>query len=299
MILPFSLRELQYFVTVVAEGQITQAAAKLHVAQPALSKTIAKLEASMKISLLERQARGVRPTEAGAVFYEKASLVVAAAEDAATALGPWVRAEQAVVLGCFPSIQGFSRPILRRYMETHPQVEVEVRHLPLARRVIELKNGAIDAELLYPPTPDPALVIETVACSPRYVLLPERHRLGKESSLVFEQIADETFPGRHPSVSEQWAEEAWLSRHRGSNPPVTVEAPVTLDALWALVYSGKAIAVLPKFMVESSEGDGVRAVPLVDVPPLEIGLARRKRDTRAVVTDMFDVARSLDLGAST
>ena len=180
-------------------------------------------------------------------------------------------------------------------MEKHPGVAVEIRHLRHTRRVVELKNGGIDAELLYPPTPDPDLVIETVASSPRYVLLAEHHRLGQETSLVFEQIADETFPGRHPSVSEQWAEEAWLSRHRGSKPPVTVEAPVTLDALWALVYSGKAIAVLPGFMVESSEGDGVRAVPLTDVPPLEIGLARRRDDTRAVVTSMFEVARSLDL----
>ncbi len=74
------LRQFLYFVTVVEEGQITRAATRLHVAQPALSQAIAKLEDSVGVRLLERHARGVTPTPAGAAFLEKARAALTATE---------------------------------------------------------------------------------------------------------------------------------------------------------------------------------------------------------------------------
>src|SRR5437763_1477610 len=67
------LRQLHYFVVVVEEGQMTSAASRLHIAQPALSQAIAKLEADLGVKLFERHSRGVIPTEAGAAFFERAS----------------------------------------------------------------------------------------------------------------------------------------------------------------------------------------------------------------------------------
>ncbi len=68
--------QLRYFVTVAEEGQITRAAKKLYIAQPALSQAIAQLESELGLQLLERHARGVRLTAAGAAFLEKARAVV-------------------------------------------------------------------------------------------------------------------------------------------------------------------------------------------------------------------------------
>jgi DNA-binding transcriptional LysR family regulator len=281
------LRQLHAFVTVVEVGQITRAAERLHIAQPALSQQISKLEVSVGTRLLDRHPRGVSPTPAGAVFLEKARATLEAAAEAQAVLGPWLREETALCVGYFSSLQTVARPILRRYMEAYPSVNVDVRHLNLSDRLVALKRGEIDAEFLLPPPLDPSLVVETVMYSPRYVLLNERHPLAGEGSLVFEQIANETFPGRHPSVPEKWAEDAWLINYRGSDPPMTAEMPVTVDELWALIYAGKAIAVLPEFMVSPTAGDGVRAVPLADVEPLEVGLARRADDARLVVENLF------------
>ena len=64
----FRARHLRYFVTVVEEGQITRAAAKLHMAQPALSQAIADLESRLGLRLLIRHTRGVALTPNGEVF---------------------------------------------------------------------------------------------------------------------------------------------------------------------------------------------------------------------------------------
>ena len=79
----FKRGHLLYFVTVADEGQITRAARKLNLAQPALSQAIAQLEADLGFKLLERHARGVTLTRAGEAFLVNARAAVSAWSDAA------------------------------------------------------------------------------------------------------------------------------------------------------------------------------------------------------------------------
>src|SRR3984885_3610775 len=69
-------RQLFYFVKIVEAGSFSQAARTIHVAQPALSQQIAELEASLGVPLLQRSARGVKPTVAGEKLYEEASSIL-------------------------------------------------------------------------------------------------------------------------------------------------------------------------------------------------------------------------------
>jgi DNA-binding transcriptional LysR family regulator len=281
------LRQLHYFVVVVEEGQMTRAAVRLHIAQPALSQAIAKLEADLGAQLLERHARGVSTTAAGEAFFEMAARALVAVEEAEEALDPWLTGAPRLQVG-FPQAAGdIARALLRRFMLSRPDVDVETRHLAPGERLVELKRGRIDAELLYPPPRDEQLIERVVAVSPRYVLVNEEHPLAGESSLVFSQIEHETLPGRHPSVAEQLAQDAWLSTYRDAPPRLSVTAPTSLDELWTLVSMGKAIAILPQFAVQHLQGDGVRAVPLLDVEPLEVCLALRRENTRPVVADLL------------
>lgn len=67
-----NLRQLQYFVTVVDEGNFTSAAKRLYVAQPSLSKQIAALEKELGGPLIERLHRGIRLTPSGRAFLPEA-----------------------------------------------------------------------------------------------------------------------------------------------------------------------------------------------------------------------------------
>ncbi len=69
-------RQLRYFCKIVECGSFSRAAATIHVAQPALSQQIAELEAQMGIELLQRSARGVRPTRSGELLYREASVIL-------------------------------------------------------------------------------------------------------------------------------------------------------------------------------------------------------------------------------
>ncbi len=69
-------RQLRYFVKIVEAGSFSRAATTIHVAQPALSQQIAELEERLGVMLLQRSARGVRPTAAGEVLYREASSIL-------------------------------------------------------------------------------------------------------------------------------------------------------------------------------------------------------------------------------
>jgi LysR family transcriptional regulator, nitrogen assimilation regulatory protein len=69
-------RQLRYFVKIVEAGSLSRAASIVHVAQPALSEQIAELEQRLGVLLLQRNARGVRPTAAGEILYKEASAIL-------------------------------------------------------------------------------------------------------------------------------------------------------------------------------------------------------------------------------
>ncbi len=277
------LRQLHYFVVVVDEGQMTRAAARLHIAQPALSQAIGKLEGELGVRLFERHSRGVTPTEAGDAFFERAAAALIAVEEAEEALDPWLQAAPRLVLGFPESAGDLARALIRRLMREHPDIDVETRHLLPVERLAAIKRGHIDAEIVYPPAADEQFLEHLIALSPRYVLVSEDHPLAGESTLTFEQIEHETLPGRDPSVDERWAADAWLMKYRSSPPVLSAETPASLDELWAVVSRGRAIAILPQFMVARLQGDGLRAIPLLGIDPVEVSLLVARGDARPVI----------------
>jgi DNA-binding transcriptional LysR family regulator len=277
------LRQLHYFVVVVEEGQMTRAAARLHIAQPALSQAIAKLEGELGVRLFERHSRGVTPTEPGQAFFERAARALIAVEEAEDALDPWLQAAPRLVLG-FPEAAGdLARVLIRRLLREHPDIDIETRHLQHGERLTEIKRGHIDAEIAYPAVGDEQLVEHTIARSRRFVLVTEDHALAGESALTFEQIEHETLPGCHPSVDARWAADAWLMKYRSAPPRLSAETPISLDELWAVVSRGRAIVILPQFMVARLQGDGLRAIPLLGVDPLAVSLLVARGDARPVI----------------
>ncbi|MFY9697395.1 MAG: LysR substrate-binding domain-containing protein [Rhodoplanes sp.] len=96
---------MRYFVKVVEVGNMTRAADQLRVAQPALGLQIRQLEDDLGVALLVRHSRGVVPTEAGRLLYDRAVAILAQLAEArgeVAALGRGSR--ETVTLGLSPSL---------------------------------------------------------------------------------------------------------------------------------------------------------------------------------------------------
>src|SRR5436190_5053666 len=111
------LRHLRYFVAAAEAENVSRAALKLHLSQPALSRQIRDLEGELGFQLFERSAKSVRLTEAGRSFLKEARAVLERADEAvrsARAIATGGRAELHVGYAPSPTVR-IMPPILRAF----------------------------------------------------------------------------------------------------------------------------------------------------------------------------------------
>lgn len=155
-----NLRQLRYFVRVVEVGNLTRAAAQLFVAQPALGAQMRQLEAALGVPLLDRHSRGVSPTPAGSMLYERACEIIRLVDETergVRALGGAGR--ERIVLGLTNGLINFiGRDITLSVAKQLPGIElqlVEEMSFVLADRI---ERGEIDLALAYEIAERPGLL---------------------------------------------------------------------------------------------------------------------------------------------
>jgi DNA-binding transcriptional LysR family regulator len=149
------LRHLRYFVAVAGEENVSRAALKLHVSQPALSRQVRDLEDEIGFKLFERSAKSVKLTEAGRSFLPEARAVLQRAEDAvktARAVAKGGRGELHV--GYAPSFAvRFLPPALRAFQAEMPDVRVKLYDLSIEEMHAGLREGKLELAFLARPPP--------------------------------------------------------------------------------------------------------------------------------------------------
>jgi DNA-binding transcriptional LysR family regulator len=142
-----NLRQLQYFVTVVDEGNFTRAAQRLYVAQPSLSKQLAALEAELGGPLIERLTRGIRLTPSGKAFLPEARAATLSAERArrAARMSHDLEVGELEVATVLSIAVGLLPGSIRTLREKHPGIVVVLREY-LRREVLEeeVRSGVAD-----------------------------------------------------------------------------------------------------------------------------------------------------------
>jgi LysR family nitrogen assimilation transcriptional regulator len=144
------LRSLQYFVRIAELGSITRAASHLHVAQPALTRHVQRLESELNVDLFTRANRGVRLTEPGQKLLESARRIVRDVERT----GDELRAHAAhpsgkIILGITPTLCPVLVPeLFARIERDYPRIELKVMHASMVRLEDFVIDGQVDLALL-------------------------------------------------------------------------------------------------------------------------------------------------------
>jgi DNA-binding transcriptional LysR family regulator len=297
-----TLRQLHYFVTVADEGQLTGAARKLFVAQPALSQAIAQLEQQLGVRLLERHARGVSLTPAGDAFYAKAHAAVHAASEAELFARSLVRASSgALELGFMGTLPMVEAPeLFAAFSAAAPEVDVLFHELPFPTAPLSGWIESVDIALCCAPTAHPEVAVRVLRHEPRVVLASARHPLAaRPGVLSVADVLDERFVGMHPSVDPAWMGVWRLDDHRGGPAPhVSPHRTNSQQEVTAVVLSGRAIAVTPALRARDTLGSvrGLVAMPLADADPIELTLVWRADNRNPLLAALLDSAAAIAEG---
>jgi len=192
------LRHLRYFVSVAEQGSFVQAARRLRVAQPALSKQIRDLEGELGVTLFERLPRGVQLTRAGEAFLaharvtlEAAARAVASARDAATDGGSALEFAHGELAVYTPIIED----LLAAFRDAHPGARVRVSSMSDADTHSALRQQQIDVAAVFVAEWPIAGFdgVRLVDCATAGVLLPASHPLAAKPVLRLAELRDLTW----------------------------------------------------------------------------------------------------------
>lgn len=288
------LRHLRSFVTVAEHLHFSRAALALHVAQPALSQQIRRLEELLGYPLLLRTSRSVALTPAGVLLLQRARRTLDAMRvdvDDVRSIG---RGEEGLLNVGFIGSAMLSRlpGVLQRYHSRFPRVQMRL-HESYTSQVLEgLIDGALDAGLLRDSDPTAGIYREALWTEPYLAVLPKNHPLACRKTMDAHALRDEAFVFYARSAGLlAYDKPLSLCSDDGFQPRVVQEASHWLTIL-RLVGAGLGVSIAPA-CVRTIAGGDVVCVPLSGTKARSVvELAFREDEQRPLVQRFAQVARA-------
>lgn len=240
------LLQLHYFRTVAKYEHMTKAAEELRIAQPALSKTISRLEEDIGVALFDRQNRQIRLNRFGKAFLQQVEIALGALDEGRRELADMLGAEQATIRLATSTLNRLSSTI-SAFRKENPEILFRVIQIPPASSgdmVTLLERGDVDlcftAACLSQPWIREQIVLKAEVC----LAVPITHRLAARDAITLAETENEAYIEYHADhpfrqINESYCEAAGISK----NIICEVDEP---SALWSLVQAGLGIAFVPR-----------------------------------------------------
>lgn len=203
------IKSLRYFVTAANFKSISKAAEHLHIAQPALSRQLRKLEEDLDVELLRRDARGVRLTDAGVWLFEKAESIIRQFEQITEEIRRRSRNPSGhVSVAVIPSVASFiALPLIERMRERHPRISLQISEGLTTAIVSGLLEDKFDFGLIPTDQADNALVGIPLLIEPLFLIGPagKMQKPAGKTPLSLQQLSQYPLilPSRGNTLREQ------------------------------------------------------------------------------------------------
>lgn len=271
--------DIEYFLAVAATGTLTTTADRLGISQPALSKSIQRLERKVGVRLIARGPRGVELTEAGRAFHDRLQAVSRNMDDAVQEARNIGGGQAGLLrLGVTPATSDFAlRALFPTLLDERPAAHVSLSTAfsgPLleevARRGVELAVCPI------PEKTDPVLTFESLYADPCCLIMRAGHPLAARKTIAIEDLAGQSWAGtRKHEFTRSQLEHAF--RRRGLRLGSVIVEADSLGALVAVVSRTSLISMINVRSVrEGGLTESVVVRPLAfDDLERRIGIVRR------------------------
>jgi DNA-binding transcriptional LysR family regulator len=274
------LRHLRYFVAVAEMENVSRAALKLHVSQPALSRQIRDLEDEIGFSLLERTAKSVRLTDAGRAFLDNARALLQNADEAVTKARAVAGAEPAELhVGYSPTPVAEILPkILRAFQQTMPKVHVKLHDWSNNAIRDGLRDGRLQLGLIVPPAKASSmgdLRYEELFHERVCVAVAPQHPFARRRAVPITELAAEPLIGLTREDYPSYYDYLAIIFSKVKQKPRVIEEHDSMSGIMSAVEAGTGVAIATDFGY--SFGNRVKFLHLTPEPkPVSVGIAAPK-----------------------
>jgi DNA-binding transcriptional LysR family regulator len=241
------IRNLRQVLAIRKYGSFAKAAKAMGVSQPNLSKSVARLEDSLKLKLFDRTAKGANLTPIGELIVDRADAVIAETRNLARDAALLAGGETGIVrIGFSSSIwTAFATPLLQWVVTRHPNLRIHAEVAPAARLLPQLEARELDVVFVAQP-PDPsetAYVSEAVLEAASVFVASPSHPLAKERGISIERLAQFKCGGALSPDSSNAKKLGFENENLG------IYTASHYDLLLPLVMRGDLALLAPSFVV--------------------------------------------------
>lgn len=257
------LRGWRYFLKVAETGNLTRAAAQLHMTQPALSRHLKQLEEEMGVELLMRHGRGVRLTDAGALFVDQAREILAQADNLVDILhAREIQPAGQLAIGMPLSWSGLvTTPLIVAFRKKHPSVTIRLVEGTTEALRQALKRKEIQAAVVTMVERDPEIEMRHVISDGAFLIGPPGSTIVRDGKLDLKVLTGQPLVLLHHTTNVRRELERVLAQARLKSD-IVIEAN-TLTLL-DFVEQGLGYSVVPACAVAGFNQRHRLAVGLID-----------------------------------
>jgi DNA-binding transcriptional LysR family regulator len=275
------LRHLRYFVAVGEAQNMSRAALKLHISQPALSKQVRDLEDEIGFSLLKRTAKSVRLTEAGRAFLDEARAVLRRADDAvnkARAVAGAEPTELHVGYSQAPFAQILPKT-LRAFQRAMPNTHVRLHDLSYQAVRDGLRDGRLQLGLIVRPpkaSSMPDLRYDELFHDRVCVVVAPQHPFARRRAIPLTEVAAEPLIGPTREDHAGYYDHLSVIFSKVKRKPRVAEEHDSISGIMSAIEAGAGVAIGGD-VLGYSFGNRVKLVHVIPEPkPFSIGIAALK-----------------------
>lgn len=288
-------RRLRYFVAAAEEENFHRAAARLHIAQPALSKQIAQLEHELGCALFTRNKRRVQLSPLGRLFLDDAQRILRDIERAGARLREASLGRTGTLRVGFRETAGRVRAVshsLSQFRNRYPAVELHLQQLSSPAQCDALRRGELDAGFIYlSPAHDRGLERLVVASDRFYLALHQSHPMAEQRRIRLRDLVDEPFIWLARSKLAYYAETLMRTCVEGGLVPRVIQEADSEATILNLVAVGMGVSFVVSASGESPQ-PGVVLKPVMELKqPLTLALAWNATQLNALTTNFIAVVR--------
>ncbi|QDT27741.1 Hydrogen peroxide-inducible activator [Gimesia panareensis] len=245
--------QLRYFLRVAERGNFTRAAEELKISQPALSRSIQKLEEELGQPVFERKTRSVALTEAGTLLQARAQQILSLIEDTKAEISDDGRSGQ-IRIGAIPTIAPFFLPdLLRQFSAEFPAASIIVQEDTTEKLLKRCTQGEVDLAIVALPVPARYLEVEELFQEELLLVLPPEHPLVNKPQIRLNDIKN--YPFVLLDEAHCLSDNIVSFCRQRSFHPVAVEQTSQLAMVQELVSLSHGISMIPQMARKLDQSD--------------------------------------------
>lgn len=237
------LDQLRYFLSAARRQNFTRAAEDLGISQPALSRSIQKLEEELGQPLFERKTRSISLTDAGSLLQGRAQQVITILQDTKAEITDDGESGR-IRVGAIPTIAPYFLPnVLRRFSGKFPKASLAVHEDTTDNLLKNCTQGEIDLAIVALPVPVKYLEVSELFEEELFLVLPKGHPLVEKSKISLTDV--EPYPFVLLNEAHCLTDNILSFCRQRTFQPVTVERTSQLATVQELVSLSHGVSMIP------------------------------------------------------